>query len=290
MIDADGLMKRYDEVTAVDGVSLSVEPGAVYGFFGPNSAGKTTTIELLTAMTEPTAGTATVAGLDGFAGFVSAFLGGYAGMAAVVVGYLLLADRCDYLDISIPTRADLRMVILVASGLLAAWLAVTVGARTLGLPFAEHALGGTASGPAQLAAIIALVLLVNAPVEEAPFRNVVQKRLGEALSRRGAMAIATLAFGLVHVPAYAGAGAAGAVLPLALVTVAGPGFAVVYDRTANLPAAALWAVQRRPAGRRRGLPSERGERPSSRDRAVVESAVTGGEPGSRAAEDFYTIL
>lgn len=184
-------------------------------------------------------GVATVAGLDGFAGFVSVFLGGYAGMAAVVVGYLLLADRRDYLDISMPTRADLRIVILVTSGLLAAWLAVTVGARRLGLPFAEHALGGTASGPAQLAAIVALVLLVNAPAEEALFRNVVQKRLGEALSRRGAMAVATLAFGVVHVPAYAGAGAAAAVVPLALVTVAGAGFAVVYDRTENLPAAAL---------------------------------------------------
>jgi ABC-2 type transport system ATP-binding protein len=64
MIDANGLTKRYDGVTAVDGVSLSVEQGAVFGFLGPNGAGKTTTIELLTAMTEPTAGTATVAGID----------------------------------------------------------------------------------------------------------------------------------------------------------------------------------------------------------------------------------
>jgi membrane protease YdiL (CAAX protease family) len=184
-------------------------------------------------------GVATIVGVDGFAGSVSVFLGGYVGMAAVVVGYLLLADRRDYLDISIPTRAHLRMVILVTSGLLAAWLAVTAGARMLGLPFAEHALGGTASGPGQLAVIIALVLLVNAPVEEALFRNVIQKRLSEALSRRDAIVVATLAFGLVHVPVYAGAGATAAVLPLALVTVAGAGFAVVYDRTANLSAAAL---------------------------------------------------
>jgi ABC-2 type transport system ATP-binding protein len=63
MIRADGLTKRYDEVTAVEDLSLSIEDGAVYGFLGPNGAGKTTTIEMLTAMTRPTAGTAEVAGV-----------------------------------------------------------------------------------------------------------------------------------------------------------------------------------------------------------------------------------
>lgn len=64
MIQATGLTKRYDDLTAVKEVELSIEQGTVYGFLGPNGAGKTTTIEMLTAMTEPTGGTATVAGID----------------------------------------------------------------------------------------------------------------------------------------------------------------------------------------------------------------------------------
>jgi ABC-2 type transport system ATP-binding protein len=63
MIVADDLTKRYDEVTAVDAVSLDVPQGAVYGFLGPNGAGKTTTIEMLTGMTQPSAGSAEVAGV-----------------------------------------------------------------------------------------------------------------------------------------------------------------------------------------------------------------------------------
>jgi len=60
---ADGLTKRYGDELAVDGLSLSVPEGAVYGFLGPNGAGKTTTMRMLVALTEPTAGTAEVAGV-----------------------------------------------------------------------------------------------------------------------------------------------------------------------------------------------------------------------------------
>jgi len=63
MITAQGLTKRYDEVTAVDGLSLDVADGTVYGFLGPNGAGKTTTIEMLTGLTVPTDGHAEVAGV-----------------------------------------------------------------------------------------------------------------------------------------------------------------------------------------------------------------------------------
>jgi len=49
---------------AVDGISFSVEQGKIYGLLGPNGAGKTTTIKMLSTLLLPTAGTATVLGLD----------------------------------------------------------------------------------------------------------------------------------------------------------------------------------------------------------------------------------
>ena len=49
---------------AVDGISLTVEPGEIYGFLGPNGAGKSTTVLMLTTLLPPTSGTARVAGYD----------------------------------------------------------------------------------------------------------------------------------------------------------------------------------------------------------------------------------
>ncbi|HET9017930.1 MAG TPA: ABC transporter ATP-binding protein [Thermomicrobiaceae bacterium] len=59
-----GLVKRYGDVVALDGLDLTVPAGAIFGFLGPNGAGKTTTVRLLTGLTRPTAGSASVAGLD----------------------------------------------------------------------------------------------------------------------------------------------------------------------------------------------------------------------------------
>jgi ABC-2 type transport system ATP-binding protein len=63
-IVAEGLSKRYGDVTAVEGLDLSIDRGTVYGFLGPNGAGKTTTMRMLTTLTTPTSGTARVAGAD----------------------------------------------------------------------------------------------------------------------------------------------------------------------------------------------------------------------------------
>jgi ABC-2 type transport system ATP-binding protein len=63
-IEATGLTKRYDAVVAVDDLSFRVQPGEIYGLLGPNGAGKTTTILMLLGLSEPTAGTARVVGLD----------------------------------------------------------------------------------------------------------------------------------------------------------------------------------------------------------------------------------
>lgn len=61
-IETHDLVKRYGDVTAVDGVSLQVARGEIYAFLGLNGAGKTTTIRMLLGMVRPTAGEALVLG------------------------------------------------------------------------------------------------------------------------------------------------------------------------------------------------------------------------------------
>ena len=63
-IKTEGLTKHYGDVKALVGLDLEVHPGEVFGFLGPNGAGKTTTIRSLLHFLFPTAGTATVLGLD----------------------------------------------------------------------------------------------------------------------------------------------------------------------------------------------------------------------------------
>ncbi|MGA7670975.1 MAG: ABC transporter ATP-binding protein [Nitrolancea sp.] len=64
MIEVDGLEKHFGDVRAVDGISLSVSEGEIFGLLGHNGAGKTTTIRMLTGRTLPSAGQALIAGFD----------------------------------------------------------------------------------------------------------------------------------------------------------------------------------------------------------------------------------
>ena len=61
---AEGLVRHFDDVKAVDSVDLSVSKGEIYGFLGPNGAGKSTTVRMLTTLLMPTEGHAFVAGKD----------------------------------------------------------------------------------------------------------------------------------------------------------------------------------------------------------------------------------
>ena len=60
----DNLTKKFEDVTAVDGLSLEVEKGELFGLLGPNGAGKTTTINVLCGLLEPTSGSVSVRGYD----------------------------------------------------------------------------------------------------------------------------------------------------------------------------------------------------------------------------------
>jgi sodium transport system ATP-binding protein len=64
VIEVHGLTKAFDDVTAVDDVSFSVETGEVFGLLGPNGAGKTTTLRILATLLKPDRGRASVLGMD----------------------------------------------------------------------------------------------------------------------------------------------------------------------------------------------------------------------------------
>ena len=63
-VHIDGIVKRFGAVTAVDGLSLDIQPGEVVAFLGPNGAGKTTTVDMVLGLSRPTEGTIEVFGGD----------------------------------------------------------------------------------------------------------------------------------------------------------------------------------------------------------------------------------
>jgi ABC-2 type transport system ATP-binding protein len=64
IVQASGLTKHFGKLVAVHELTLDVPAGEVFGFLGPNAAGKTTTIRMLTGLVRPTSGSASVAGFD----------------------------------------------------------------------------------------------------------------------------------------------------------------------------------------------------------------------------------
>ena len=64
MIELDQLVKKFGDLTAVDNVSLTIPRGEFFAMLGPNAAGKTTTIKILTGLIKPTSGAARICGFD----------------------------------------------------------------------------------------------------------------------------------------------------------------------------------------------------------------------------------
>jgi ABC-2 type transport system ATP-binding protein len=64
LVEANSLRKSFGQITAVDGISLSVGEGEVLGFLGPNGAGKSTTMKMITGFLEPDAGSSKICGFD----------------------------------------------------------------------------------------------------------------------------------------------------------------------------------------------------------------------------------
>src|SRR3954447_15796162 len=64
MVRARGLVKRFGEFSAVDGIDVEIERGEAFGFLGPNGAGKSSTMRMIGCVSPPTAGELTVLGRD----------------------------------------------------------------------------------------------------------------------------------------------------------------------------------------------------------------------------------
>jgi ABC-2 type transport system ATP-binding protein len=97
-VRCEHLRKRYSDVVAVDGLSLTVERGECFGLLGPNGAGKTTAVRILTTLLRPTEGRAVVAGHDVVA------------EAAAVRPKIGLAGQAATVDGLLTARANLQMV------------------------------------------------------------------------------------------------------------------------------------------------------------------------------------
>ncbi len=101
MIETINLTKRYNDLTALDNLNLSINAGDCFGFIGPNGAGKTTTIKILATLLKPTSGQAMIDGLTvgwqnrqirPLIGYVPDFMGAYQDM--VVTEYLEFFAAC----------------------------------------------------------------------------------------------------------------------------------------------------------------------------------------------------
>jgi ABC-2 type transport system ATP-binding protein len=114
VIRADGLAKRYGSVAALDGIDLRVPQGSVLGLLGPNDAGKTTTVRILSTIVKPDSGHATVLGHDVVAEArwvrpLIGMAGQYAAVDENLTGWenlLLIGRLCHQPRAAIPGRAD----------------------------------------------------------------------------------------------------------------------------------------------------------------------------------------
>jgi ABC-2 type transport system ATP-binding protein len=94
----EGLVKRFGDVVAVDGVSFEVPPATILGLLGPNGAGKTTTVRILTTILGPDGGRATVLGHD------------VAAEPDAVRAIIGLAGQYAAVDDNLTGRENLRMI------------------------------------------------------------------------------------------------------------------------------------------------------------------------------------
>ncbi|OLT21628.1 ABC transporter ATP-binding protein [Pseudonocardia sp. CNS-139] len=142
-VTVTGLSKRFGQVSAVDGLTFTVEPGAVTGFLGPNGSGKTTTLRMVLGLVTPTAGEARINGVP-FAELAN---------PARVVGAVLEAQGFH------PARTARKHLLTVSAAIGVPDAAVESVLHTVGLTDAgDRAVGGYSLGMRQRLALAVALL------------------------------------------------------------------------------------------------------------------------------------
>ncbi|AHF98948.1 abortive phage infection protein [Halostagnicola larsenii XH-48] len=163
------------------------------------------------------------------------------GLGTVAFGYLAVRDySLSYIDIKAPTLQTVVWMVVGLFLIFGANIAVSVLMTGAGVESAEHSLSETVEQNIGLVVIIipAMILIVG-PFEELLYRNVVQKSLYGTFSRPSAIVVASTVFAVVHVGAYATAGAGEVLASLASVFALSLVLGTIYERTDNLVVPAL---------------------------------------------------
>ena len=157
----------------------------------------------------------------------------------VVFWYLRTTDRWETLKLGVPTARQWGIVIAGTIGLLGAQIGLTVVLDAIGISTgANRAVTAGLGNPDYFLAMIVLSILLVGPAEELLFRGVVQTRLRETWGAWPAILLATVIFGVIHLPAIVGdTGQQWATI--ALITLLGVVLGYLYERTQNVVVPAL---------------------------------------------------
>ena len=163
------------------------------------------------------------------------------GLGIVALGFLAVTGRDrSFIDVAWLTRRDWAYVVGGVVAMYVVLIGLSVLVSVLGLPSAQHGLIESArDNPEKLLLFIPLSWLAIGPGEELLNRNIIQKYLYDAYSRRAAVVVGTIVFTLIHLPAYATGPAAAVFTTLLRLFGISLVLGVVYERTENVVVAAL---------------------------------------------------
>lgn len=171
------------------------------------------------------------------------FIGQVLAMGGLSVFYLQKTGRgLSYVSIRRPTLVESLIVIAAPFGIIFVTAIVTQLSLLVGVEPSQHALGGlTGIEPSFYLYLVPLMILVVGPFEELLYRGVVQSRLRESFGPVGAIALASLIFAAIHIPAhgFGDAGVASTAASLTALFVGSLVFGGIYEWTENLTVVAL---------------------------------------------------